>query len=202
LGFLALFIVIAVRFNYFLASVFSQLMTSAADNGTSSGFAPGELLRLLGFLMPALALPVVLISGAIADSRGPVAVLTALVCLAVSMSSLQLVPSLSTQVATFVCFVFMRGFLFANAGVYLSVAFGFRSLGVLIGITTAVGGCAGLLASNLMSWASEDTRGYTAPNSLMLGLSLATIFFPAWLARRGGHSGLLAALKIPRVSKA
>ena len=196
LGFLTLFIVIAVRFNYFLASIFSQL-TSVADIASA-----GPMLRLLGFLMPGLALPVVLISGKLADSRGPVAALTTLSLLAILMSALQLVPSLNAQIATFVFFVFMRGFLFANASVYLSVAFGFRNLGVLIGTVTAVGGTAGLLASSLMRWAQADARGYTAPNALMLGFSIATLAFPAWLARRGGHSSIWAALQRPCAAQA
>jgi MFS family permease len=200
IGFLLLFIIIAVRFNYFLASVFSQLMSVASSSVDNNGAS--DMLRLLGFLMPGLALPVVLISGALADSRGPVAALTTLSLLAVLMSALQLVPSLTAQVATFVFFVFMRGFLFANASVYLSVAFGFRNLGVLIGTVTAVGGTAGLLASSLMRWAQDDARGYTAPNALMLGFSIATIAFPAWLARRGGHSGMWEALQRPRLAQA
>lgn len=188
--FLLFFCVISVRFNYYLSSVFLQLTAAAG------GVPPFAILDQLGYLMPSLAIPIVLASGRLIDVRGPIAGLTVLSLLSILVSALQLVPGLPIQTPAMLAFVGMRGFLFSNTNVYISVAFGFSNLGVLIGITTAIGGLIGLVAEPLKAWSM--TSGWAPPNGLMLALCAMTLCFPAWLAVRGGHRNLVTALIWPQ----
>lgn len=188
--FLLFFCVIAVRFNFYLSSAFAQLTAAAG------GAPPFAVLDQLGYFMPALAIPVVLAAGRLIDQRGPIAGLAVLSLLSILVSALQLVPGLPVQTPAMLAFVGMRGFLFSNTNVYISVAFGFSNLGVLIGTTTAIGGLVGLVAEPLKAWST--TGGWALPNGLMLALCVTTLSFPAWLSVRGGHRNLVTALIWPQ----
>jgi hypothetical protein len=190
-GFLLYFCTLALRFNWYLASVSSQLgaLGSVADVAT--------YVNALGFLMPCCALPAVLLAGYVLDTRGPLAGLTLLSCLGTLLSVLQLLPSLPTQGLAALVFVLFRGALFSCLSVFLSHLFGFANLSALVGIITCLSGVFSLLTTPMLAWGLAG--GFAAPNGLALALSAGSLLFPAWVAVRGGHASLLHALHSPRL---
>ena len=190
LAFLAYFCALALRFNYYLASVAAQLGALGPPGSA------GPYLDALGYLMPTLAIPAVLCAGGVLDRWGPLAGLTLLSSLATLLSALQLVPSLQLQGLTALVFVAFRGTLFSCLSVFLSVLFGFSSLSALVGVITALSGVFSLLSTPLVQWGLLG--GFAAPNGLLLALSAASFAFPAWVAVRGGHANLLRALLLHR----
>ena len=187
LGFLAYFCALALRFNYYLSSVATQL-------GAAGSAADVTLyINALGYLMPTLAIPAVLCAGYVLDAAGPLAGLTLLSCLATLLSALQMVPSLQLQGFTALVFVLFRGTLFSCLSVFLSLLFGFRTLSPLVGSVTCLSGVFSLLTSPLMQWGVA--AGFAGPNALILALSALSLAFPMWMAVRGGHSSLWAALR-------
>jgi hypothetical protein len=188
LAFLAYFCALALRFNWYLASVSLQLgaLGSAADID--------PYLTALGYLMPTLALPAVLVAGHVLDTRGPLAGLALLSCLGALLSALQLVPSLPLQGLAALVFVLYRGTLFSCLSVLLSHLFGFARLSALVGTVTCLSGVFSLLTTPLLGWGVAS--GFAAPNFLLLALCLASLGFPAWMAVRGGHRSLLHALRV------
>ena len=187
-AFLAYFLALSLRFNYYLASLASQLgaLGSAADVATYT--------NALGYLMPTLAIPAVLVAGLVLDARGPLAGLALLSALATLLSALQLVPSLPLQGFAALVFVLFRGTLFSCLSVFLSVLFGFGTLSALVGIVTAAAGVLSLATTPLIAWGAAGPLGFAAPNALVFALSAASMAFPAWMAVRGGHASLLHAL--------
>jgi hypothetical protein len=129
------------------------------------------------------------------DRRGPLAGLVLLSSLSVVVSGLHMVPSPRVQVLTYLLFVLFRGALFSSLSVFLSILFGFPSLAATVGIATALGGVFSLISTPLISWALASNGAFTSPNALLLALCCATFTFPVWVAHRGGHKSLLAALK-------
>jgi LAT3 family solute carrier family 43 protein 3 len=184
--FFLFFAVLALRFNWFLSSFASQLGALGAPSDVDAQVA------VLGYLMPTLALPAVLVAGFVLDARGPLAGLTLLSCLGTLLSALQLVPSLPLQGFTALVFVMFRGTLFSCLSVFLSMAFGFSNLSALVGVVTCLSGVFSLLTGPLLDWGL--LRGFREPNALILALCAASLAFPWWMAVRGGHTGLLSAL--------
>lgn len=190
LGFLLFFAVLALRFNWFLSSFGSQL-GSAPLLG-----APDDVdaqVRVLGYLMPTLALPAVLVAGYVLGAFGPLAGLALLSSLGTLLSVLQMVPSLPLQGFSAFVFVMFRGTLFSCLSVFLSELFGFGNLSALVGVVTCLSGVFSLLTEPLLQWGL--LHGFASPNALILALSVASFAFPWWMAVRGGHAGLLAAVR-------
>jgi hypothetical protein len=186
-AFLIYFAVLALRFNWFLSSFASQLGALGAPSDVDAH------VRVLGFLMPTLALPAVLAAGYVLDAHGPLAGLSLLSCLAALLSALQMVPSLPLQGFTALVFVLFRGTLFSCLSVFLSLLFGFANLSALVGVVTCLSGVFSLLTEPLLQWGL--LRGFESPNALILALSAASLAFPFWMAARGGHKGLLGAIR-------
>ena len=165
----------------------------ATQLGAAGSAADATLyINALGYLMPTLAIPSVLCAGHVLDAAGPLAGLTLLSCLATLLSALQMVPSLPLQGLTALVFVLFRGTLFSCLSVFLSLLFGFRTLSPLVGMVTCLSGVFSLLTSPLMQWGVAG--GFAGPNALILALSALSLAFPMWMAVRGGHSSLWAAL--------
>ena len=186
LGFLVYFSVLSLRFNYFLSTTTSQI---DAMEGREE-----DLGTALGFFMPTLAIPAVLLAGWFMGRWGPLAGMSLLSSLGVAVSALHMVPSPKLQYLTYILFVFFRGALFSALSVFLSVVFGFSTLGALVGTATAVAGIFSLLSTPLLSWGLAGDGGFKYPNSLILALTIASFAFPMWMARRGGHKSLLKAI--------
>jgi len=190
--FFAYFCILSLRFNYYLASVNSQLAALGTAEEVST------LVNALGFLMPTCAIPAVLIAGYVLDTRGPLAGLTLLSLLATLLSTLQMIPNLKLQGFTALVFVLFRGALFSSLSVFLSLLFGFGNLGALVGVITALSGVFSLLTTPLMTWALGSPQGFQGPNALILALCFSTLAFPLWMAVKGGHKSLFHALCTPR----
>jgi hypothetical protein len=204
--YLLFFATAIVRFQFFIGSLSAQL--------DALGQVDAEYSKLFGYILPAGAVSVIPI-GAHLDAKGPVVGMAALVGLAVALSALNLVPSLPAQTITFVLFAAFRASLFCNMSVYLAAVFGYRNLGALVGLLTTVGGLIGMTQGPLLVWAYAAGGGgsggddappdFLPPNLLMLGLTVAGIAWPLWLAHRAGAGPLwrlLCGRGAPRGGKA
>lgn len=195
LAYLVFFICCIVRFNFYISSVGAQLDAIGQAEAYPGGEAPYS--QAFGYILPC-GLFFNIAIGTLLDRYGPVLGLATLWLLAILLSILAMIPVLQLQVFTFIVFTAYRGLNFCVMTVFLSAIFGFKTLGSLVGVLTAVAGIIGLVNSALLSWALANPQGpaqFLQPNAFLLGLMLLCGLFPMWLARRTGVGSLLQAVR-------
>jgi len=183
--YLVFFAACMLRYNMFIGTMDSQLnaLGQAAD-------AP--YTRIFGIVAP-LGFFVQFAVGPILDRLGVVASLYCQWVLVVVMSVLNLIPNLDVHIGAFVLFACFRAFHFSNMTAYMADAFGYRTLGLTVGLVVLVGGLFALLQSALLTWAfaapgaTADKGAFLQPNALLLALVVVVGFFPVWVHRRRAH---------------
>lgn len=147
-----------LRYVTYVGSVDAQLNAMGQDSG---GFYTGVFGNIVPF--GCLAQFVV---GPTLDRLGVHWTLGIEWALGVLLGVLNLIPSLQLQIATFVVFAFYRSFIFSSMTSYAAQIFGYKSLGITLGVVSLIAGAVGALQSVFFSWGVQSAS-FMAPNVVL-----------------------------------
>ena len=171
LSYAAFFAALFTFYVTFLATAAAQL-ASLGDDGT--------YLVVLGAILPCGG-AFQLLAGPTIDRAGAQVALAVAWSLAVMTAALISVPFLRAQAAAAVAFAAFRAFFFTSMTAHLAATFGWRTLGLTVGVVVLVGGVAGLTQLAFLAW-GEARGSFVEPNAALLCIVTVAGAFPLSLA--------------------
>lgn len=177
-GFVLFFGVLLLQFNWFFGSS-NAYLASLGDDGSA--------LDTMSVILPFCAVTVVFM-GHITDAMGIIEALRGVGVVALIFALLHSIPDLTAQIVGFVAFGIFRAFIFSSLAAYMSMTFGTRNSGKLLGVCSCICATFSLCWYGLFALTLDTFDGDFLPvNLLLLGLTLAAMAFPVAAARIGRY---------------